>query len=78
MKYSTFLNPLAALLIDWMTELSPSRMALVAFLENQFRMPSRSYLTVPATTFISGTLECMIQETTRSSSLPADSLSGRA
>jgi hypothetical protein len=39
---------------------------------------ARSFLTVPATTFISGTFECMIQETTRSSSFPADSLSGQA
>ena len=29
LKYPKFLNPLAALLIDWMTELSPSSMALV-------------------------------------------------
>ena len=59
-------------------ELSPSRMALVAFLENQLRMPSRSFLTVPATTLVSGTLECMVRETRRSGSLPADSLSGQA
>jgi hypothetical protein len=34
LKYPVFLKPLAALLMDWMTELGPSRIALVAFLEN--------------------------------------------
>ena len=78
MKCSTFLEPLAALLMGWMTELGPSRIASAAFLESRFRMPSRPFLAVPATVSIPGTFGCMVQDAARSGPFPADSLSGQA
>ncbi len=57
--------------MDCTTELTPSRKALVDLLENQLSTPSRSLRAVLATRFISPTLECMIQLSTRSSSAEA-------
>ena len=49
-----FLEPLAALFIDWRTELGPSRIAFVARDENQSSTPSLSSRTVRATHYSSG------------------------
>lgn len=68
------LKPLAALRTDWTTGFSPSRNEFVEPLFHQFRMPSRSFLSVLATVFISLTLECIIHEQSRSRALAADSL----
>ena len=60
------LKPLAMLRTDWTTELSPSRNELVDPLFHQFKIPSRSFLRVLATLFISATAECIIHEQRRS------------
>ncbi len=69
------LKPLAMLRTDWTTELRPSRNELVDPLFHQFKIPSRSFLRVLATLFISATAECAIHEQRRSGALPADFLS---
>lgn len=56
LKQAMLLKPLAALRTDWTTEFSPSRNEFVEPLFHQFRMPSRSFLSVLATVFISDTL----------------------
>jgi len=68
------LKPLAMLWTDWTTELSPSRNELVEPLFYQLKMPSRSFLRVLATLFISATLECIIHEQSLPRALAADSL----
>lgn len=75
-KYPVFLKPLAARLMDWAIELSPSRIAFVEHLRHQSGMPSRSLRSVPATTLVSGTFEHVIQEHGRSSANAADLRSG--
>ena len=67
MKQPLFLNSLAALLADWITELRPSRMALVEPHRHQSRTSSRSLRSVLATTFISGMFECVIHGHSRPS-----------
>ena len=56
------LKPLAALRADCTTELRPSRNELVDPLFHQSKIPSRSFLSVLATLFISATAECIIHE----------------
>lgn len=68
------LKPLAALRTDWTTELSPSRNESVEPLFHQFKIPSRSFLSVLATAFISDTSECIIHEQRRPGASAADSL----
>ena len=70
------LKPLAALSADWTRELSPSRNELVDLFSHQFKIPSRSFLRVPATPFILATLECIVYKQRRSGTPAADPLSG--
>ncbi|RRF97544.1 MAG: hypothetical protein DUD39_14360 [Coriobacteriaceae bacterium] len=71
------LKLLAALLADWTRELSPSRNELVKLLSHQFKIPSRSFLRIPATLFILVTAECIIYKQRQSGSLAVDFLSGQ-
>ena len=72
-----FLKLLAVLFADWTRELSPSRNELVDPFFHQFKIPSRSFLRVPATLLILATAECIIYEQSRSGALAVDFLSGQ-
>ncbi|MFC2648117.1 MAG: hypothetical protein ACFNZW_09305 [Coriobacteriaceae bacterium] len=48
---------------------------MVKLLSHQFKIPSRSFLRVPATLFILATAECITYKQKRSGAAAADSLS---